>query len=183
MRVFGTIFVSTTRIHGVHLISERSTRRRPSFPRPSWPSRDRSSCSCSACADRRVRRTPVPEILDLADEVRHGQPRTAARFPAVPCRSAGGTSRSRASSSRADRTVRDDIRHRRMVAGEPVDDVLAVADVDQRIRRAAAVRRVAAWSARPDPRSGRRFRLGGVWGTALSVAAAGVSNPYAHSGS
>ena len=91
------------------------------------------------------------------------QRRPARRFPAAPCRSADGTSRIRASSPEPRRSVRDDVGHRRVIAGKPVDHVLAVADVDERIACRAALelprpRLLARILVRPQISARRRLR-------------------------
>ena len=116
MRVFGTIFVSTTRIHGVHLIAAKY----------SAAALISSSRHGLGQIDHRVRvRLPriggvpqaVAEVLDLADEVRHRQPRRRRVFrPSLAVRQMARAAAA-ACSCQLRRTVRDDIRHRRVIAG------------------------------------------------------------------
>ncbi len=95
----------------------------------------------------------VSKVVDLADEVGDGERRRRGIFrTSLPVRQV-----TRAASARRvaqpSGTVRDDVGHRRVIAGKPVDHVLTVADVHERVRRAAARRGAGASSARPDPGS------------------------------
>ena len=76
----------------------------------------------------------VPEILNLADEVRDRQARRRRVFRTpLSVRQMTGTA---AASGRREfhGAMRDHVGHRRVIAGKPVDDVLTIPDVYQRVR-------------------------------------------------
>ena len=130
MRVFGTIFVSTTRIHGVHLMAEK------------YSAAALISSSVMALAKSiivfvfgfrgsAVCRTPLRKSWSWRTKYATGRPdgRGVLR-PSLAVRQVARGAAARVL-AKLGRTVRDHIRHRRVIAGEPVDDVLAVAHVDQ----------------------------------------------------
>jgi hypothetical protein len=104
----------------------------------------------------RIGRAPqtVAKILELAHEVRHRQP--GGRRILRPAFAIGQMTRSAAArrvARTSSRTALDDRRHRRrMILREPVDHVVAVADVDERVGRRGSLLPGAVWSARPDLR-------------------------------
>ena len=134
MRVFGTVLVSTTLIHGVHFMA----------PKYSAAALISSSVMPFAMAIitfvLALRASALflrvaPEVGHRLDEIADRQSRDAGVFrPALSVRvvaeAAGAHVRPLA--------VRDDVGHRRVVAGKPVGRTEPVADLRQRERCGAA---------------------------------------------